>query len=256
MPLVISLLRPIVIIGSLVYVVGLFAWFAAYSLTGDRFGPLALINSLALYLFLPLALVLVASLLVRRPELWMGIAAGVGLFLWLWGGLFLPRDSSVEAGTPTLTVMTYNTLALHRETGAAIDVIRAEEADVVCIQELNPLLARAIEDELADEYPYQILRPAAGVQGMGTISKHPIRLADEQPPPNGVGPPLAVEVDWNERPVTVVNFHLSSLGGVVPAPLSGNFRQREQALRRWPSTRASPASEGRSSPRVTRTRRA
>ncbi len=53
-----------------VYFTFLFAWVLLYWATHDRFAYLALINTLAVYLFIPMPLVGVWAFMVRRREVW------------------------------------------------------------------------------------------------------------------------------------------------------------------------------------------
>ena len=137
-------IRRYVIALAWVYYTLLFLWAALYIVTGDRYGVMAVINSLALYIFLPLPLVLPLAIIFRRRELWIGLAGGVMLFIWLWGGLFIPRTSKPRTEGQSLSVMTYNVLGTHQQTAPAIEVIRTEDADVVFLQEINTTLAKTI----------------------------------------------------------------------------------------------------------------
>ena len=211
-----------------VYFTGLFGWLGAYLLTGDHFGYLALVNSLAFYLFFLLPIILLIALYTRRRSVWTGFTLGVVAFAGLWGGAFIPRTPPAQAGTESLSVMTYNVLGLHTETEAALLVLRAENAEVVLLQEVNSQLANALQQELADLYPYQFLIPQDGVRGMGLLSKFPFTVVEGKIPLDWVGPPQVAVLDWNNRPVALVNFHMWSVG-VGPEPyMSQSFREREK----------------------------
>lgn len=75
-----------------VYFTILLGWLATYSITGDRFGYVSLVNMLALYLFTPLPLVFAAAPFVRRREVWAGAALGLAAFLGFWVWPHLPRQ--------------------------------------------------------------------------------------------------------------------------------------------------------------------
>jgi vancomycin resistance protein VanJ len=104
--------------------------------------------------------------------------------------------------------MTYNTLGPHVGTSNVVEIIRAENADVVALQELNPRLAAVLEAELAAEYPYRVLDPKVGVFGMGTLSKHPLRATGHRLPSVWVGTPQVLELAWNGQTVGLVNYHM------------------------------------------------
>jgi vancomycin resistance protein VanJ len=214
-----------------VYYTLLFLWAALYFVTGDRYGIMAIINSLALYIFLPLPLVLPLAIIFRRREVWIGLAVGVMLFIWLWGGLFLPRISRPRSHDLTLSVMTYNILGTRQDVASAIDVILAEDVDVVFLQEVNTALAKIIEEELSDQYPYQHLDPYDDVTGMGTISKFPIHPTGETLPLTWVGIPQILSLDWDGQDIKLINFHMWATGLAHPKIIALNYRSREaQAL--------------------------
>ncbi len=99
------------------------------------------------------------------------------------------------------------------------------------IQELNPSLAAAISAELTQDYPHQVLDPHNGVNGMGVISKHPLRKTGQQLPLNWVGIPQILSLDWQGDEVTLVNFHMLPLRPAKPDTISHIYRSREaQAL--------------------------
>ena len=225
-----------------VYLLALGMWFAAYQLSGDRIGYLGLVNALAVHLFWPLPLALLAGLLLRRRALWLGSLLGLLVFAVLWGGQFAPgrwpgtkhaEAAGSEAGHSGLRVMTYNVMAMHTFTQPVLDNIRAEDPDVVFLQEVNTNLARTLQSELGELYPYQILAPADNYSGMGVISKYPLAQAAEQLPRHyWVGPPQTLVMDWNGQPVTLVNFHMTvSTRPRSPELIDRQFRAREDQAR-------------------------
>lgn len=211
-----------------VYFTILFGWLALYLTTGDRIGYVSLVNSLAVYLFFPIPLVFLIAFLVRRAEIWTGVALGSAVFLWFWGGLFIPQPRHAQAGGETLSVMTFNVLGKQDHTRQPIATIRAENADVVFLQELNPALARAIQTELAADYPYQALAPVPDVAGMAVISKYPLHLYPQTlPAPGWIGPPQILSMDWNGKTVNLVNFHMAPAGLKDSQRVSEVDRMRE-----------------------------
>ena len=217
---------------SLTYLVLLLVWLMAYLLTSDRFVFIALANYLAVYLFFPLPLVLVVALLCKQRDLWIGFSLGLLAFLWLWGSLFLPSLKRPSPTEPTLTVMTYNVLAWHHFNAPVLQTIRAEEPDIVLLQELNHGLAQALEAELGEEYPYQVLEPVDNPTGSGVISKSPIHPTGERLPLRWVGGPQVLELLWNGETVTLVNFHMFPTTSLGPADaVEASIRLREAEAR-------------------------
>jgi endonuclease/exonuclease/phosphatase (EEP) superfamily protein YafD len=149
-------------------------------------------------------------------------------FLFFWGTLFIPRLNPIQPNGPTLSVMTYNVLAWHTHTAPVLETIRAEDPDVVLLQELNRTLARALESELGELYPYQVLEPTDDPRGIGVISKFPIRSTGELLEEEWIGGPQVLELSWQGMQVTLVNFHMYPTTGIRPlARVEHSVRLRE-----------------------------
>ncbi len=206
------------------YLIALGAWLFLYLFARDAAALLFAVNSFAVYLFAPLPLVAVAAALARRPWNWalwaQGAAAGL-VWAYFFGGLFVPSGAPVEASGPRLRVMTANLLGFNQDTAATLAALRAANADVVALQELNPDVAAAIGRELRNEYPYQVLDPQAGVRGGGVISRYPLQPTGERLAGPWLGTPHVLSVDFDGQPVTFIRFHAHS--GL------GRVREREEA---------------------------
>jgi endonuclease/exonuclease/phosphatase (EEP) superfamily protein YafD len=59
------------------------------------------------------------------------------------------------------------------------------------------------------------------------ISKHPLRPAESELPLDWIGPPQVLEMDWNGRSTTLVNFHMQSSEIKTLDYFSGENRKRE-----------------------------
>ncbi len=215
------------------YLFCLALWAVFHACFGDHWWWLFLVNSFSLYLFLPLPGVVAFALLTRRWEL--GAAAGVAVVLGvsLYGGLFLSGAQPVYTGGKTLTVMTYNMLGPNRHGEAVVAAIRTAAADVVAIQELNHAVAAAIQTELIDLYPYQVLEPQPGVSGMGVISRYPLHSTGELWPGDWIGRPQVLRLRYDDQvQVTLVNIHAVSVefaGWPSRHSVERSVRERQRA---------------------------
>jgi endonuclease/exonuclease/phosphatase (EEP) superfamily protein YafD len=181
-----------------------------------------ILSSTSVVLFAPLPLVFLAAWRVRRKEIWLGLGLAVGLWLYFYGGLFLPKIQTVEANDNILRVTSYNTLGTNPDTAGMLAVIRQTNADLIAIQELGPAQAAAVMSELADLYPYQELRPEEGVTGMGIISRYPMQALPYQSKARyWLGDPQLAQLDFDGRAVTLFNYHAvpPTLGVGRPADL-------------------------------------
>lgn len=215
------------------YLIILFGWLGVYLLTGDRFIIVALVNFIAVYMFLPLVLVFVVAIICKSRWLGVGFIVGALAFFWFWGDLFLPRFNQNSSSGPTLTVMTYNVLAWHNHYDAILETIHAENPDILLLQELNKGLASLLQNELSNDYPYQVLAPLDNPEGIGVISKFPIRRSGISFPQLWAGGPQILELEWNGKEILLVNLHMSPTTGILPfdeAEESIRSREREAQL--------------------------
>ncbi len=191
-----------------VYLLAIAWWWVLRIVFADTWWWLFLLNSAALFLFVPLPFAMVVAAVQRNVLLIAGALFAIVLFLNAWGGLLWPHTRP-EPNGPVLTVMTSNMLATNRNTEGVIEAIRESDADVVGVVELNQTMARAISRQLAEEYPYQVLSEAGGVSGSAVISRYPLEtiVASELADPSWVGDPIVVEVDWEGGPFRYVAVH-------------------------------------------------
>jgi endonuclease/exonuclease/phosphatase (EEP) superfamily protein YafD len=214
-----------------VYGTILFSWFGLYIGTGDKIAYLSLINTLAVYLFAPLPIVLLAVPFLKRREVTVGGFVGVLIFGYFWGAFFTPAMRRPVSGEEVLRVMTFNVLGHHEQVKPILEVIDNGNPDVVFLQELNPQLAEAIEESLSKEYPHQILAPRAGVTGMGVVSRYPIQPISFRLPLEWVGDPQLMTLNWKGIEISLVNFHLFPSGLGTPGGIKYVYRAREAQTR-------------------------
>jgi endonuclease/exonuclease/phosphatase (EEP) superfamily protein YafD len=223
--------RSIIIAAAHLYLGVLILWLVLYLLVGDRDPYLGLFNYIALYLFVPLPFVFLIAALTRRRELWVGFALGLITFMQLWGRQLIPIRSRANVGQDRLRAMSFNVWGGREDVAAAVAIIRYHDPDVVFIQELNHELALTLEQDLAQDYPYQVLDPERRYAGMGVVSKFPLEPADVRLPLRWVGVPQVLRLSWGEEKLTLINFHMWPTGIAPREVLRNNFRAREaQAL--------------------------
>jgi endonuclease/exonuclease/phosphatase (EEP) superfamily protein YafD len=166
-----------------------------------------LTNIFALHLFAPFLLLGPLAMLV--PSRWLRraiVVAGI-VFLALFGNRLVPPPEKQARGAP-LHVATFN---LHYsltdpQVAGSIAAIRAQQADVVALQELSIPAAIAIQQQLAKEYPYQALAPSESYTGLGLIGRYPLtarRLA------SNMGAQLAL-IQMDDQQITFINASLTS----------------------------------------------
>jgi len=133
---------------------------------------LAVSNIFAIYLFLPLLPLLLLAPLLRSRVFWLATTMPLLLFVLLFYRLLLPPN--VEAAPPRLRVMTLNALYVNRAYANMLAFVRARDAGVLAVQELDPRMAEALTQGLADLYPYHTTYAASNWEGLGVWSRYPI----------------------------------------------------------------------------------
>lgn len=208
-----------------------FIWTAAHYLFGDRWGWLFLLNTFAIYLIVPLPLWWLRPLVSNQKRDGI-IALVMTLFSVIhFGQLLLPKSMPTRQ-SETLTIVSSNLLGSNNNIDGIEAALRATQADVIAIQELNVSQAEMLQTHLVNDYPYQYLDPQPGVRGMGIISRIPIT---PQPVPwpdeSWVGKPQIVEFKVAETAVQLINFHaIPPIGAPLPDPWAIQIRERQARL--------------------------
>jgi vancomycin resistance protein VanJ len=190
-----------------VYHLGLLLYLVLHTLTGTRFWPVALVANFIHWLLLPAFLTLALGLWQRRRMTLLFSAVNIAAFVWLFGALFLPQEAPAAASDArALTVMTYNINTGNATPDRLIPVLRESGADIIGLVEIRADQQAAIEQTLADEYPYRVFY-GSGIPGMGLISRFPILsdayfyLETERLPH------LRAELAVDGEPLTVIVAH-------------------------------------------------
>ncbi|WP_052664185.1 endonuclease/exonuclease/phosphatase family protein [Nitriliruptor alkaliphilus] len=160
------------------------------------------------------ALVLVASL--RRDRTAAALfALPAGLWLWAYGGAFLPTTAPDVAAD--LRVVTYNTFVGAPDERHVLELVATTEPDVLLLQEVFAPREEALLIALGDRYPHQQIDRSPGVGAVAVYSRHPITdvvpVVDASERSRGTS---VVRLDVDGRPLQVTSLHLIS-----PCPACG-----------------------------------
>jgi vancomycin resistance protein VanJ len=215
--------RRLLIGATIIYCTAIIALSALWATVGQPTWWLALTNVFAAPLFVPLLPLIVAALVVRSWWMRGSVVVMAAVFLALFGPQLLPLPARPPAGT-LLRVVTFNQLYSNDQVGAIVAAIRAQDADVVALQELSGAAAAALRSDLIAEYPYQYLAAAERDYGLGIISRYPLRMSSTTRGFLG----RQVIVDVGGQPVTLINVHLT-------APAIRTRRYREYGSLPWVS---------------------
>ncbi len=160
------------------YAASLIAYFLLRTFTPGYYWPVELI-SIAIHWLLLMGIFLLPFALWKRHRPAVALLGVCSvMFLWLFGGLFLPqsiRVSNHPSGSYSrkLTVMTYNLGNGIAPTEHLTEVIVSSNADIVAIQEMTAAQIPGLKSTLQVPYPYQVFH-GAEIPGIGLLSKYPI----------------------------------------------------------------------------------
>lgn len=189
--------------------VGLLAWAALHALDVDGGWALFLVDSFA-HLAFGLALLAApvawfAGGAALRASLVVVLAVGAVTAGPVWNGAPAERDPP-----GALRVMTYNVNVETRDADAVIAVLERADPDIVVLQEMNPVVAEAIEARLGERWPHRIFFATFDWGGTGIASRYPLEhRRDERLPGSSYRNPLIVDVNLPDGPATVVGLHLT-----------------------------------------------
>ena len=207
--------RGLLIGAASLYCIILVALGVLWTIQPQRTWWLAFSNIFALYLFAPLLVLAPAALGSGSRWLRGAVALSAAAFVVLFGARFIPPLGQPPEGT-RLRVMTINQLNSNDHIAELMAAIRAQNADIVAIQELSEPVAEAARRELRAEYPYQLLSSGDEDSGLGLLSRYPLRAQAREREFTG----QRVVVLVGGREIAVINVHL-------PAPRIETRRLRQ-----------------------------
>jgi endonuclease/exonuclease/phosphatase (EEP) superfamily protein YafD len=169
-------------------------------------GTIQLLNTLGLWLYLPLPILLIAGVLSRRSSAWLLLFPTL-VFGAEYGQLLLPKQPNPHA--PQLRVMTWNLLFTNPNDSGVAAFIRHEQPDLLFVQELGWHMGLQLAEELHSSYPSQWIEPASGARGLGIFSRYPLmRVTPETERYDPCRCQHAL-VQIDDHQVDVLNFHPS-----------------------------------------------
>jgi endonuclease/exonuclease/phosphatase (EEP) superfamily protein YafD len=180
-----------------------------------------------------IALILLASALAlaRKPR-WVVVVLGA-LAIGGWPLLdFWPRPTATAAavaappstdGTATrpvrLKLMTANVWYRDLPAEPLIEIVRAEQPDVIFLQEYTRRWARRLAP-LDETYPYAVKRPAGGSYGIAILSRHPLRGSTYR---LGRTPAITARLEVEGRTLALIGVHLRA-----PTTSIGAYQRNQQ----------------------------
>ena len=192
-----------------IYIILFFLWILLRFLLFDSLWVLALINTVALYLFVPLIILLPFALFSKRWSLVFGLCFPLGLFIGLYSSFFLPSlPTPVSQNSQTIKVMTFNMLRSNTDYNSIIKMVAENSPDIIGLQEITPQAAPILVERFTTNYPYHAFHPVELVHNVGIFSRFPIdKLIALPAPPINRGIQVTLRLD-NGEPLEAIVAHL------------------------------------------------
>lgn len=210
---------------SLVLVVGGWALLRLTPLAEWSFLPL--LDFVGPWLYLPLPLLALWALLRRDRPAGLWLAAAAALFAVTWGPLLLAagagdpvgRAGIAETASPLasgdaplvglpIRMLTANLLFTNTRAAAMAEALRAQQADVIAVQELAAHQAVTLVEALRAEYPHQALYPRDGDPwGTGVFSRYAIVSQTPLEIERDTCWCQELQLDVHGRPARLLNAH-------------------------------------------------
>jgi endonuclease/exonuclease/phosphatase (EEP) superfamily protein YafD len=207
------------------YTVLMALWLLSRALVFDQFWPLALLNTVAEYLFLPIPFLVIFGLWQHQRAPLLLLILPIAAFVGLWGNLFYPsltQAPQLIQNKAFITVMNFNVLSGNQEYDAIVDSIHAASPDLIGFEELTPSSAEAIAQMLKTEYPYGTLQSMEDGRSAGLLSRFPIETSEWfSLPPRNISLHTVITIEKRRAHVFIVhlspnNFFSYPLAEFVP----------------------------------------
>jgi endonuclease/exonuclease/phosphatase (EEP) superfamily protein YafD len=180
-------------------------------LVGEGFLPVGVASQVLHLLLLPAFIGLPLACWLRRWPAAVICGLGAGLFLVLFGPLFLPRNSAPpDDAAPILTVLAYNVEGGRDTTADALAAaLRRSDADIIGLVEFGAWLIPGLARNMRDAYPYQALD---AVPTKGLLSRYPILAVEAHDLSSVHVPTLVATLEVDGAPLRVIVTHVVPKG--------------------------------------------
>ncbi len=197
---------------ALVYVWSLAAIRLIYMVIGDWKWPIIIPMMFYAVLVLPMIVAWPIAIWSKSKSLLLGCSIVTALTI----VLYLPRFNAPQVATSDniFSVASFNVLGVSDRPEITADIIANADADLVGLQEGDPLMATTLTEMLSEKYPYQWHEPW-GIHGMSVLSKYPFERTEFESDTIWVGNTQAVIVDSPYGPIAWANQHY-----IVTAPFT------------------------------------
>ena len=157
------------------YTIPLITWLLLRWWHGESWTSVGVMNAIGVWWFVPLLLLLPIALLLRARQALVMLFILLLPALYLFGAEYVPHFwLNVPEDARSIRVLSFNMLSSNVAYDAVIELIREQEPDIIAMQELSVGMSIALNENLADIYPYQEVYAWNDPRGMGIWSRYPL----------------------------------------------------------------------------------
>jgi endonuclease/exonuclease/phosphatase (EEP) superfamily protein YafD len=193
----------------------IFAYYVVREISKTKLWYIQALHYVLPWLFIPLIPLLLIAILLRSRVKTLLLILPLPLFILTYGELYLPRLPVHTTGEP-FKVMTHNVWGANTQFDQITSEIQTHDPDFLSLHEFSPPIVEALENNLAETYPYYRIDPNVGFFSRYPIlQSHAFRLGGIYGIPGPWAQHLVVEMDGKE--VNIFNVHPPS------PPLQGEY---------------------------------
>ena len=142
---------------------------------------------------------------VMRRYAWAGTLAVTVIFNASFVLPWYVGNVPVASGTPIKLLLT-NVRSKNNQYNRVIDLVEAEEPDLVFLQEVTDAWVTGMAP-LLEKYPYAYAEPRAGSFGLAVFSKIPFESVQHVDSPPLAHPTIVATIMVNDAPLSIVSTH-------------------------------------------------
>ena len=195
---------------ALAYLLVMAVYLVLRVIVGDGDTRLSLVNSFAYFLFIPLPVLLILTLIVRSRTAFLRLLPVLlALVIWI-GPRFIPKPIVAASGEKTIRIFEGNAWAHNAQPDLLEQWLRESGADILCLEEIMPDMAATLLPKLRDLYPYEAFQKEKNRKGDNfTLSKYPIVSSEyvELEIPDAASPVRSV-INVHDQLIAVYTVHL------------------------------------------------
>lgn len=199
-----------IFIALVAYITILITWTVVRAISGDATMFVLGLNYIGVWLFTPLLFFIPWAVLKRDKLGRMLLVLPIGLFIWFFGLMFVPRGENYDNSQFPFSLMTFNIQESNSDLDAFLLILESNQAEVLALQEVSGSIEMALNVALLDKYPYHVYNRQIG---LAVYSHYPILEYQVYPAQSRQFQSLTLDIEGSK--VHLINAHLANTGLLI-----------------------------------------